>query len=259
MKASKCKVAGAAFAALLVTLVLAAGASANLPSGIVIPAGDVATLSSATFGDQIIDPGNCPANTLAYGYELNAGANVQLASQAGCGAVSGATIGPFTTPTQLRIFLDDTSCGNTYYSDGSGAANHALVSASNAWTWTVSIMDSDSACVSGGVARVPVAPGTGNLNVTVTLTRATAAAVCATTRTLVHGSAAYTGGSAAWKVYADLLVSDACGDMIGIEGLPGSLQAVKINIYEAYTQVFAADGFLTSTQEAFLNSAASAL
>jgi hypothetical protein len=92
-----------------------------------------------------------------------------------------------------------------------------------------------------------------------TLTPANGAALCAATTAFVHGSAAYTGGSAAWKEYANLLVADACGDMIGIEGFPGSWQAVKINIYEAYTQVFAADGFLTSTQEALLNSAASAL
>src|SRR5579872_1269117 len=181
MDASRFKVAGATFAALLVTLAMAAQANASTAVEFVIPVRVVATSSNAAFGDNTINPGNCPADQLAYGYQLSSGASVQLAAGAGCQSVSGTTVGPFTTLVQLRVFLNDVGCGDTFYSDGS----HALVSASNPWTWTVSIMDSDL-CTSGpGVSRVPVAPGTGNFNATVTLTPVTPRAVCATTRALV--------------------------------------------------------------------------
>jgi hypothetical protein len=47
-------------------------------TGIIIPAGKTATLSNAMFGDFTT---NCPGDQLAYGYQLNLGANVQVAPQ----------------------------------------------------------------------------------------------------------------------------------------------------------------------------------
>lgn len=133
-------------------------------TGIVIPAGKTAALSGATFGDFVT---NCPYDPMVYGYQLNLGANVNVANHpagSGCTHVAGATIGPFPTATLLRIWVDD-SYGPDYifYSDG----NHALVSGSN--PWTVSIMDSFFGQSGPSVARPPTGPGNGNLNVTVTV------------------------------------------------------------------------------------------
>ncbi len=244
----KLKVAGAACAALLSMLVLASAASATV--GIVIPAGDKATLSGAEF---------CADDSVAYGFTLDGGSQHQVASGTGhCDSLSGnTTIGLTSAPRTLVVYLTDSFCSLTYYSDGTGAGDHALVTVENAWTWGVSITD----CGSGNDqydTRVPSA-GAGNLNVTVTLTPATGPAMCATTTALVHGSLAYTGGSGAWRTYVNLLLSDACGDMVGIQGSPIPLQPVEVNIYDAYTQVFAADGFLTSAEESFLDAAAGAL
>lgn len=133
-------------------------------TGIIIPAGETATLTKATFGDFVT---NCPADALTYGYQLNLGANVQLGSHpinSGCAAAPGATIGPFPTATLLRVWLDDlTSPAYIFYSDGS----HALVSGSN--PFVVAIMDSFFGTSGPSSPRVPPGPGEGNLNVTVTI------------------------------------------------------------------------------------------
>lgn len=138
-------------------------------TGLVVPAGKKATLSNAQFGDQFPTPGapttftNCPGDPLAYGYQLNLGANVQVATGgAGCQAVAGAVIGPFPTAVLLRIWLTDLHAPvTTFYSDG----NHANVSGSN--PWLVSIRDS----VFGTNTTNPLVPppGDGNLNVVVTV------------------------------------------------------------------------------------------
>jgi hypothetical protein len=136
-------------------------------TGIVIPAGKVATLSNAHWNLT-------PCDALTYGYQLNLGANVALASKPGgpcvSGAVPGATLGPFPTATLLRIFLTDTgdpaasaSCNFTFYSDGS----HALVTGTN--PWIVDIRDSFFCQKPPDVAFPPAAVGLGNLNVTVTV------------------------------------------------------------------------------------------
>ena len=88
-----------------------------------------------------------PCDALTYGYQLNMGANVPLASKPGgpCfnAPVAGAVVGPFATASLLRIFLTDTgdpavpvACNFTFYSDWS----HALVTGTN--PWTVDIRDS---------------------------------------------------------------------------------------------------------------------
>ena len=133
-------------------------------TGIIIPAGETATLTNASFGDFAT---NCPADPLAYGYQLNLGANVLVANHpaySGCALAPGATIGPFPTATLLRIWLSDFSTPiYTFYSDGS----HALVSGSN--PRLVSIMDSFFGTSGPGSPRPPAGPGEGNLNVTVTV------------------------------------------------------------------------------------------
>lgn len=130
-------------------------------TGLVIPAGNTATLSNAMFGDFTT---NCPGDLLAYGYQLNLGANVQVATGgAGCQHVAGAVIGPYPTATLLRIWLTDFHAPvYTFYSD----ENHANVSGSN--PWLVSINDSFFGLIGPSVPRVP-APGHGNLNVTVSI------------------------------------------------------------------------------------------
>jgi hypothetical protein len=103
---------------------------------------------------------------LTYGYQLDAGANVSVASKPfACETVpaAGATIGPFPTAELLRVFLTDELCPVTFYSDG----NHALVTGSN--PFRVDITDSGF-CTSGpGDPRPPALPGGGNLDVTVSI------------------------------------------------------------------------------------------
>jgi hypothetical protein len=141
-------------------------------TGLVIPAGKKATLSQAQFGDHLIPTAplapntatNCPGDQLAYGYQLNLGANVQLATNGagGCALAAGAVIGPFPTAVLLRIFLTDFHTPVfTFYSDG----NHATVVGTN--PFLVSIRDSLFGTVTTG-PLIP-APGDGNLNVVVTI------------------------------------------------------------------------------------------
>jgi hypothetical protein len=81
---------------------------------------------------------NCPADPLAYGYQVNLGANVQIATGGmGCQVAAGAVIGPFPTAVLVRIWLTDFHTPVfTFYSDG----NHATVVGSN--PYLVSIRDS---------------------------------------------------------------------------------------------------------------------
>jgi hypothetical protein len=135
-------------------------------TGIIIPAGKVATLSGARWTLT-------PCDALTYGYQLNLGTNVPLASKPGgpCfnANLPGATIGPFGTATLLRIFLRDVgippglNCDYTFFSDGS----HARVTGTN--PYIVDIRDSVFCQVPPTVPLVPGGVGLGNLNVTVTI------------------------------------------------------------------------------------------
>ena len=134
-------------------------------TGIVIPAGKTATLSNARWRFA-------PCDALTYGYQLNLGANVALASKPGgpCfnAALPGATIGPFRTAVLLRIFLRDTgvpatTCDYTFYSDGS----HARVTGTN--PYVVDIRDSAFCQFPPTVPLIPAGVGGGNVNVTVTI------------------------------------------------------------------------------------------
>jgi hypothetical protein len=144
-----------------------AGAALSTGDGFVIPAGAVATISGAHWNLT-------PCDALNYGYQLGRGPMVTLASKpAVCenGNLPGATIGPFTSQTVLRIFLTDNGpsgpqavCSDTFYSNGS----HALVSGNN--PWQVDIRDS-SACTAGtNVPLSPAGPGQGNLSLSITVT-----------------------------------------------------------------------------------------
>jgi hypothetical protein len=139
--------------------------------GLVIPAGKTATLSNAQFGDVLLPTAplapntvtNCPGDPLAYGYQVNLGANVQIATGGmGCQVVAGAVIGPFPTAVLVRIWLTDFHAPVfTFYSDG----NHATVVGSN--PHLISIRDSLFGTVTTGALVPP--PGDGNLNVVVTI------------------------------------------------------------------------------------------
>jgi hypothetical protein len=130
-------------------------------TGLVIPAGKTATLSNAEFGDFLT---NCPADPLAYGYQINLGSNVQVATGGGfCQHVAGAVIGPYPTAVLLRIWLTDFHGPvYTFYSDG----NHAAVTGSN--PYLVQISDSFFGLIGPGTPRPPTG-GNNNLNVTVTI------------------------------------------------------------------------------------------
>ena len=140
-------------------------------TGLVIPAGKTATLSNAQFGDALLPTAplapntatNCPGDPLGYGYQVNLGANVPVATGGmGCQAVAGAVIGPFPTAVLLRIWLTDFHAPVfTFYSDG----NHATVVGSN--PRLVSIRDSLFGTITTGPLLSP--PGDGNLNVVVTI------------------------------------------------------------------------------------------
>lgn len=129
-------------------------------TGIVIPAGHVATISSAYFA------GAC--DSLEYGYQLDLGQNVQLGSYPGsCGSppvsAPGAILGPFPTAEALRIYLEDTAgCDYTYYSDD---RTHASVTRSGS-TYSVKMYDSYF-CASPPNTTFP--PHGENLGVTVTV------------------------------------------------------------------------------------------
>jgi hypothetical protein len=137
-------------------------------TGIIIPAGRMAILSNASWAVP-------PCDSLTYGYQLNLGALVPLASKpAGCfgGPVPGAVLGPYPTATLLRIFLTDTGfgpsvvCNYTYFSDGV----HALVTGNN--PYTVDIRDSFFCQLDPTEPYVPYqpsAPGLGNISLTVTI------------------------------------------------------------------------------------------
>jgi hypothetical protein len=139
-------------------------------TGLVIPAGQTATLSNAQFGDFFptapLAPNtftNCPGDTLQYGYQINLGANVPVSTAAaGCRTAPGATIGPFPTAVLLRIWLTDFHTPVfTFYNDG----NHATVVGTN--PFLVSIRDSLFGTITIGPLISP--PGDGNLNVVVTI------------------------------------------------------------------------------------------
>jgi hypothetical protein len=140
-------------------------------TGIIIPAGQVATLVNPHWALG-------PCDRLTWGYQLNLGALVPLGSKpVGCfnATFPNTTIGPFATATLLRIFLTDTgtglpgsggSCDFTYFSDGV----HALVTGTN--PYTVDIRDSFFCTLDPETPYTPYqpsAPGLGNISLVVSI------------------------------------------------------------------------------------------
>ncbi len=92
-----------------------------------IPAGSTASFTNVQFG---------ACNSLTWGYQLNAGPNQnQFTFGGGCGSATGPnlTIGPFASPTTVRVFMTDNHCTFTYYSDGT-PVDHVIVSGSNPYS-----------------------------------------------------------------------------------------------------------------------------
>jgi hypothetical protein len=138
-------------------------------TGLVIPLGQIAVFSSPQIGPL----GACDTNS--WGYQLNLGANVTVATKPGsvCQSPgtpvgSGLTLGPFATATLLRVFLRDTgafgtSCDVTIYNDRQGGA----VFGSN--PWTIAFLDTN---ICSAIPPGTPTLGANNFNVTLTITSA---------------------------------------------------------------------------------------
>jgi hypothetical protein len=126
-------------------------------SGIIIPKDGTATFTNVKFS---------ACNVLTYGYQLNFGANVPLATKpAECVSdlpEPNVTLGPYRTAVLLRVFVIDETCSFTFYSDG----NHGTVSGSN--PFTVQIADGEVNC---GSTPSMERKGVGNLELTLTVNR----------------------------------------------------------------------------------------
>jgi hypothetical protein len=122
-------------------------------TGIIVPKGHTVTFN---------DPTLSACNTLVYGY-VAGGSTVPLGSKTyGCTAAvtdPDVTVGPFPTAVILRVYLEDVTCGATYFSDG----NHAHVAPLTATSWLVDIADAGGFCERLNVPAVFT--GTGNLRV----------------------------------------------------------------------------------------------
>jgi hypothetical protein len=127
--------------------------------------------------------GGCNVN--AWGYQLGSGSNVQLGINTNQCPPSyiqepNATIGPVSSQQDVRVFINDTTCGVYYYSDGTGSpynVNHVLVTGSGPYqmdfgdggpfcgskSQDAPPTASNSSCLPSGIA------GCGQLLVTVTV------------------------------------------------------------------------------------------
>lgn len=144
-----------------VFLLTAAEVSVAAAATITIPAGDGAVISGVRVG-------GCDASY--YGYSVGAGPVWVDGWGGGCYSTSlaGAQIPGASFPRTLQIFIYDATCGDMYYSDGSGTANHALVSGSG--PFQVDLNDAGGgACGGGGNDSVPPYPGAGNFSSAVTI------------------------------------------------------------------------------------------
>jgi hypothetical protein len=144
-----------------VFLFTAAEASVAAATTITIPAGDGAAISGVTAR-------GCDATQ--YGYSIGGTSVVVAGWGGGCGStsLSGAQIRAASSARTLQVYAHDTTCGAVYYSDGSGRANHALVSGSG--PFQVDLNDAGGGgCGGAGNTSVPSSPGAGNLSATVTI------------------------------------------------------------------------------------------
>ena len=141
--------------------------AAQTPAAITIPVGEEAVLSGAQFS---------ACDSLAYGYTVGGGPNQQLDAKTSTTCTNnipaaGATVGPVPSAETLLIYLTDTFCSTqesqsvTYYSDGTGTANHASVSGSN--PYTVQLADGGDLCTEWNTTRDPTQQIADNLQVSV--------------------------------------------------------------------------------------------
>jgi hypothetical protein len=152
------------------------GASAS--AAIVIPAGFEAILPDGQFN---------ACDDLEYGYILNGGARNPVDMNhppSPCAThtdtAHGTTIGPFSTPQTLVLYLSDLSCTEirgqdvTYFSDGTstvanptgGTVDHATVAGAN--PYSVAINDGGpNGCVSWNVTSQPPSAMSGNFDISV--------------------------------------------------------------------------------------------
>jgi hypothetical protein len=128
---------------------------------LVLPPGEIAKVTQVKFGG---------CNSLSYGYQLDEGPGTELASfPGGCGEAPGpnATIGPYPVGHVLRFYLNDNTCGFTFYSDGSGGSGeHGKVNGSN--PYLVLLRDGGGFCEYPPGQPIPPSSG-GNLEATVTV------------------------------------------------------------------------------------------
>jgi hypothetical protein len=104
-----------------------------------IPMGSTASFTNVQFG---------ACNSLTWGYQVNGGANqVQATFPGGCGSgtAPNVTIGPFATPTTLRVFLTDNHCLITYNSDGT-PVDHVIVTQTGPNSWSLRFADAGGFC-----------------------------------------------------------------------------------------------------------------
>ena len=150
---------GRALAGVLLTM--AVGAQAASATTMTIPAGGKALISNTILG-------GCDAN--AYGYEVGS-TLVPVASKANdCPTGSSINepdvlVGPVSTSQVFRLYLQDGTCNQIYYSDGT-PYNHALVTGTN--PYTIRINDGGPGCPNVTSPSVPASNG-GNFIATVTI------------------------------------------------------------------------------------------
>jgi hypothetical protein len=162
--------------------------SAQASAAIVIPAGGQAVLPDGQFN---------ACDHLVYGYILNGGPRNPVDMNqppTSCSTFSstahGTTIGPFSTPQTLVLYVSDLSCTElrgqdvTYLSDGSstvssetGTVDHATVSGTNPYSVAINDGGPDG-CVSWDVNSQPPA-GSGNFDINVQINVAPALSVTA--------------------------------------------------------------------------------
>jgi hypothetical protein len=151
-----------AFAAFLTSLplfLLAAPAAQAAAGAFSVPAG-----VKVTFNGGVVDA----CNLLRWGYQLNGGPLQQMGAKTDgtCTTLPqpDLSIGPFTAPQTLRLYLTDDTCGGiTYFSDGTPVA-HVIISSSN--PYSVRFADGGGLCER---ATIPVTSFSGaNWGVTVT-------------------------------------------------------------------------------------------
>jgi hypothetical protein len=126
----------------------------------------VAGAANSTQTDRISGVTLSGCNTLVFGYAIN-GHRHPIVSNDGFQCTGNSPSVPdqtisYPSHSKLTLYLRDVSCKATYYSDGTGTADHARVSGAD--PYQVDIADAGSNCSLKKATRIPD-PGNGNLDV----------------------------------------------------------------------------------------------